>query len=190
MTTSKSTTNDPHARRNDAQLAHYRRNRPDAWQHLLDTMSEAERAEAVARADAAELDSFVTEWDTRADGLARVAGALQGEGAIITATCPRCQQPISKNGTCGCNTPRPHVTAQMVADIWQDGRRDEVAELLRSLPATDRNRIETEYLKLLRAKGHRITLRVVKRQFELVIALPASPCEAERAGYVVERLAA
>jgi hypothetical protein len=157
---------------------------------MIAGLSHEERVEAERRADAAELDSFIIEWDRRADAIARVAGALRGEGAIITATCPRCQQPISKDGTCGCNTPRPHVTAQMVADVWQDGRRDEVAQILDTLPATDRNRVETEYLKLLRAKGHRITLRVVKRQFELVIALPASPCEAERAGYVVERLAA
>lgn len=179
-----------HARRNDAQLAHYRRHSPDAWQRLLDTMTHEERVEAERRADAAELESFVSEWDRRAEALARVAGALRGEGVIITATCPRCQQPISKDGTCGCNTPRPHVTATMIADIWQDGRRDEVAQILAGLPADDRNRVETEYLELLRRRGHRITLRVIKRQFELVIALPASPCEAERAGYVVERLAA
>ena len=190
MTTSKSTTNDPHARRNDAQLAHYRRHSPDAWQKMIAGLSHEERVEAERRADAAELESFISEWDRRADAVARVAAALQGEWAIITATCPRCQQPISKNGTCGCNTPRPHVTATMIADVWQDGRRDEVAQILNSLPAHERNRVETEYLKLLRARGHRIHLRVVRRQFELVIALPASPCEAERAGYVVERLAA
>lgn len=190
MTTSKSTTNDPHARRNDAQLAHYRRHSPDAWQKMIAGLSHEERVEAERRADAAELDSFIVEWDRRADGLARVAAALKGEGAIITATCPRCQQPISKDGTCGCNAPRPHVTATMIADVWQDGRRSEVAQILAALPADDRNRVETEYLQLLRARGHRVTLRVVRQQFELVIALPASPCEAERAGYVVERLAA
>lgn len=167
-------TNDPHARRNDAQLAHYRRNRPDAWQHLLDTMSEAERAEAIARADAAELESFIGEWDTRADGLARVAGALRGEGAIITATCPRCQQPISKDGTCGCNlpaTPRTHVTAQMVADIWQDENGPwRVAALLRSLPTGERNRIAVAYWNLLRQSGcHEVSLHEVGIQFELAM---------------------
>lgn len=166
-----------HSRRNDAQLAHYRRNCPDAWQRLLDTMSEDERAEAVARADAAELDAFTIEWDRRAESLARVAAAL-------TQPCACCAPDPTPPA------PRQHVTATMIADIWQDGRRDEVAQILAALPATDRNRVETEYLKLLRSRGHRITLRVVRQQFELVIALPASPCEAERAGYIVERLAA
>lgn len=179
-----------HARNADAQLARYRATRPAMWQHMLDTMTPDERTEAIARADRADEQAFVSEWDTRADSLARVASALKGEGAIITATCPRCQQPISKDGTCGCNAPRPHVTATMIADVWQDGRRSEVAQILAALPADDRNRVETEYLQLLRARGHRVTLRVVRQQFELVIALPASPCEAERAGYVVERLAA
>ncbi len=79
---------------------------------------------------------------------------------------------------------RTHVTAQMIADIWQDGRREEVARILEALPHEERNRLETEYLKLLRARGHRITLHIVKRQFQLVIALP------EPANCDVERLAA
>jgi hypothetical protein len=78
----------------------------------------------------------------------------------------------------------------MLADVWQDGRREEVARILAGLSRADRNRIETEYLKLLRERGHRITLRVVKLQFELVIALPSSPDREERNGYIVERLAA
>lgn len=85
---------------------------------------------------------------------------------------------------------RVHVTAQMLADVWADGRRSEVAGILAALPQVERGRLETEYLKLLRRRGHRISLTVIKRQFQLVIALPASESEVERAGYVVERLAA
>lgn len=85
---------------------------------------------------------------------------------------------------------RVHVTAQMLADVWADGRRSEVAGILAALPREERGRLETEYLKLLRRRGHRISLTVIRRQFQLVIALPASESEAERAGYVVERRAA
>lgn len=163
-----------HSRRNDAQLAHYRRHSPDAWQRLLDTMTHEERVEAERRADAAELDAFVTEWDTRSGALARVARALQGDGALIVNVCPRCQQPVSKDGTCGCNLPTAHVTAQMVADIWQDeGGPARIAGILRILPERERNRIAVDYWQLLRHRGHNASLVEVGIQLCVVERLAA-----------------
>ena len=146
-------TND-HGRRNDAQLAAFRRQRPDAWQRLLEAMSYEERVEAERRADAAELDSFIAEWDTRAEALAGVAAAL-------TQPCPCCDP----------TPPRPTVTAMMIRDIWQDeGGPRRVAELLRQQPFEERNRLAVAYWNLLRQSGcHEVSLHEVGIQFELAM---------------------
>lgn len=151
-----------HQRRNDAQLAAYRRDYPAAWQQILDTMSEAERAEAIARADAAELDAFAFEWDRRAEALASVAAALTQPYACCT---PEPTPPA----------PRIHVTAQMIADIWQDeGGPARVAKLLRQLPAGERNRLAVDYWGLLRRRGcHELSLVEVGIQFCVVERLAA-----------------
>lgn len=164
---------DTHAARNDAQLLVLRQTKPAIWARLLETATEAERRDIERRCKAAELAAFAAAWDERALSLARVAAALRGEQPeAVGPRCPKCGHLFDEWGRCGCSPRAParmHVTAQMLADIWQDGRAGEVAQLLAGLDDGERNRLETDYLKLLRARGHKIRLRVVKGLFALTI---------------------
>lgn len=62
------------------------------------------------------------------------------------------------------------AAATIIADTWrQEGGPRMVHQMLAGLPDVARSRLATEYLRLLRRNGHRISLAVVKRQFELVV---------------------
>jgi hypothetical protein len=63
----------------------------------------------------------------------------------------------------------PHVTAQMVYDIWRDGCSGpgRVAAIIRDLSPEDRAAVEVSYWNLLRSLGHVMSLVEIRLTFEL-----------------------
>jgi hypothetical protein len=103
----------------------------------------------------AELAQFAAEWDYAA-WMAKLA-ALFGT--------PDPTPPAA---------PRMHVTAQMIADIWQDENGPaRVAAIVRTLDEPTRNRLAVDWWNLLRRRGHAVSLVEVGVQLCVVERLAA-----------------
>ncbi len=102
-----------------------------------------------------DLATFAAEWD-RAAWLAKLA-ALFGPDEPPPPPTPA----------------RTHVTAQMIADIWQDAGPCRVREILAALDEPARARLVADYWSLLRRRGHEVSLVEIGIQLCVVERLAA-----------------